>query len=209
MYDWMEAQITYLLIRQVKPEVVVEISPNYGYSTDFILLAMSKNAQGHLYSFDLDERLHRHALKNFARVGIDASCQEFFAGDVREVYKRFFPDRVDLLFTDSDHSYVFAQWYISTLYPRVVEGGLIHAHDVLRYGVKPHLGDEGEGRALWEFIRHRGIPESHLLYVSDFVRVQPSKPAVFQRLERYPFGETLLGSNNVEQCASLWIEKRF
>lgn len=209
MYDWIEAQILYLLIRSTKPQVVVEISPNYGYSTGFILLAMNRNNRGRLYSFDLEEKFYQHALRNFARVGIDTSRQQFLAGDVREVYEHVLPDKVDLLFMDSNHSYAFARWYIANLLPRVVEGGLIHAHDVLRYGVRPHLGDEGEGRALWEFIQQQQIPETSFLYVSEFVRAQPVKPEALQQLERYPFGETHIGTNNVEQCASLWIVKRF
>ena len=209
MYDWMEAQILYLLVRSTRPKVVVEISPNYGYSTGFLLLAMNKNNCGLLYSFDLEDRFHQRALRNFAQVGIDASRQQFFAGDVREVYHRVLPDKVDLLFMDSDHSYAFAQWYIANLFPRVVEGGLIHAHDVLRYGVRPHLGDEGEGRAIWEFIQQQQIPETDFLYVSELVRAQPVKPEVLQRLERYPFGKTHIGTNNVEQNASLWIVKQF
>lgn len=208
MYDWLEAQVLYLLIRFLKPDVIVEISPNYGYSTGFLLLAMNKNNRGQLYSFDLEKRFHRHALRNFERVGIDTSRQRFFAGDIREVYDHALPKRIDILFMDSDHSYAFSQWYMANLYPRLVEGGLIHVHDVLRYGVKPHLGDQGEGRAIWEFIKEHLIPETDYLYISDLMRSQPTKPAVMQSLERYPFGQTLIGSNNVEQNASFWMVKR-
>lgn len=209
MYDWIEAQILYLTIRLAKPERVVEISPNYGYSTGFILLALNKNNRGSLYSFDLDERYHQWALRNLKRVGIDASRQQFFAGDVRDIADRVLTDKMDLLFMDSDHSAAFAQWYVEHLYPRVTEGGLIHAHDVLKYGVRPHLGDQGEGRVLWEFIQQRPIPASDYAYVSQFVREQPTKPEILQRLGRYPFGEELIGTNNVEQSASLWMVKRF
>lgn len=208
MYDWMEAQILYLLIRCEKPQVVVEISPHYGYSTGFILLAMNQNNLGRLFSFDLEERFHEHALRNFSRVGIDPSRQSFYSGNVREEYERVLPDRIDLLFMDSDHSYAFAEWYIAHLYPRVAEDGLIHAHDVLKYGIKPHLGDKGEGKALWDFIRRRQIPETEFLYVSRFVRNQPTKPEILQKLERYPFGETSMATNNIEQNAALWIIRR-
>jgi predicted O-methyltransferase YrrM len=209
MYDWMEAQILYLLIRVVRPEVIVEISPHYGYSTGFILLAMNRNDRGRLLSFDLEQRFHNHALRNFERAGIDPSRQEFFAGDVRHVYHRALPDTIDLLFMDSDHSCAFAEWYIANLYPRVAEDGLIHAHDVLKYGIKPHLGDKGEGKALWDFIRLRQIPETEFLYVSEFVRNQPTKPDILQKLERYPFGETSMATNSIEQNAALWIVRRF
>lgn len=208
MYDWLEAQVLYLLIRCVKPDVVVEISPNYGYSTGFILMAMNKNNLGQLYSFDLEGKFYRHALRNFERVGVNASRQHFFAGEICEVYNRVLPKRIDILFMDSDHSYAFAQWYMANLYPRLVEGCLIHVHDILRYGVKPHLGDQGEGRTIWEFIKENQIPETDYLYIGDLMRSQPTKPAVIQRLERYPFGDTLIGSNNVEQNASFWMMKR-
>ncbi len=208
MYDWVEAQILYLLIRSVKPESVVEISPNFGYSTGFILLAMNKNNHGTLYSFDLEEKFHQRALQNLQRVGIDPSRQRFHAGDIRENYRRAVPDKIDLLFMDSNHSSAFALWYIAHLYPRVADGGLIHAHDVLKYGVRPHLGDEGEGKAIWDFVQ-RMVSVTDSLYVSEFVREQPIKQAVFRQLKRYPFAESLIGTNNVEQSASLWIIKRF
>lgn len=203
MYDWIEAQILYLLIRDAEPDVVVEISPAYGYTTGFILLAMSANRRGELRSFDLDDGFREQARANFARAGIDASRQRFIVGDVRE-HLREIPSRIDLLFMDSDHSTEFARWYISELFPRVRKGGLIHVHDVLRYGVKPHQGDFGEGRVVDEYVR--GLPEVQYLYVSEFVRQQPLRPEPLRSLQRYPFGETsLLGTNNVEQNASLWI----
>ncbi len=209
MYDWIEAQILYVLIRCAKPKLVVEISPHHGYSTGFILLAMNKNDRGRLFSFDLEQTLHKHAARNFERAGIDSSRQQFYAGDVRDTCEAVLPGAVDLLFVDSDHSYAFAEWYIANLYPRVAQNGLIHAHDVLKYGVRPHLGDRGEGKALWEFIQRRQIPETHFFYVAEFVRNQPVKPDILQAIQRYPFGDTSFGTNSVEQNASLWMVKRF
>jgi FkbM family methyltransferase len=208
MYDWAEAQILYLLIRQVRPECVVEISPNYGYSTGFILMAMNRNGHGTLYSYDLDAKFHAHALHNYERVGISAVRQRFVAGDVRNSVGRNLPDRVDLLFMDSDHSYDFARWYIAHLYPRVGDGSLIHAHDVLPYGVQPHQGERGEGRAIWEFLRESQISGSDYLYVSELVRRQPVGPEILKRIERYPFPGETIGTNNVEQNASFWMIKR-
>lgn len=208
MYDWVEAQILYLLIRLRKPESVVEISPNYGYSTGFMLLAMNKNDRGQLYSFDVSAQFHRHALRNFAKVGIDASRLRFFAGDVRVESYHSLPSTIDLLFLDSDHSDTFAEWYLDDLWPRIAGNGLLHVHDVLRYGVKPNLGDEGEGLVLWEFIQEQQIPETDFMYVSEFVRAQPTRPEILRRLARYPFGETRIGTDGIEQNASLWLVRR-
>jgi len=208
MYDWIEAQILYLLIRLRKPESLVEISPNYGYSTGFMLLAMNKNDRGQLYSFDLNAQFHRHALRNFAKVGIDASRQRFFAGDVRVDCYHSLPPTIDLLFMDPDHSDTFAEWYPDDLRPRIAANGLLHVHDVLRYGVKPNLGDEGEGLVLWQFIQEQHIPETNFMYVGEFVRAQPTRPEILRRLARYPFGETRIGTDGIEQNASLWLIRR-
>lgn len=205
MYDWIEGQILYLLIRLEKPEVVVEISPAYGYTTGFILLAMNTNRTGVLLSFDLDERFHRQARSTFVSAGIDHGRRRSFVGDVRGLTPHI-PRDVDLLFMDSDHSASFASWYLTELAPRVPAGGLLHVHDVLRYGVPPHQGDQGEGEVLDAYLRERGIPEQRYLYVSEFVRTQPLRPEPLRSLERYPFGpKSPTGTNNVEQNASFWM----
>lgn len=46
MLDDLEAEITYLLIRDRGPRVVVEMSPNTGWSTTWILSALRDNQQG-------------------------------------------------------------------------------------------------------------------------------------------------------------------
>ena len=51
--EWLYAlQLTYLRIRHQKPELVWEISPNWGYSTIFLLSALKDNKAGQLISFD-------------------------------------------------------------------------------------------------------------------------------------------------------------
>lgn len=207
MYDWIEAQILYLLLRHLQPTVVVEISPNFGYSTGVMLLALHANRHGTLWSFDLEDRFHHVASRTFDQAGIDRSRQRFVAGDVRR--NQALPATIDVLFMDSDHSYDFARWYQSALIPRVRPGGLVHVHDVLRYGVLPHQGDYGEGRALAEYLRESAIaPEDHF-FTSEFVRSQPLHTTPLDELERYPFGEhDPRGTNNIEQNASFWMVVR-
>jgi predicted O-methyltransferase YrrM len=208
MYDWIEGQVLYLFVRKLKPEHVVEISPNYGYSTGFMLLAMEKNRQGQLFSFDLLPQGHEQTLRTFAAVGVSASRQRFYAGEVRRQLDTI-PEHIDLLFMDSDHSPTFAHWYIEALFPRVVVGALIQVHDVLPLGVRPHLGDEGEGEVIWNFLRERSVPETDYLYLNDLMRAQPLKPPILQALTRYPFGYTAVGTNNIEQNNALWMVKTF
>jgi predicted O-methyltransferase YrrM len=46
-----EAEITYLLLREDRPETVVEIGAFHGWSTTWILQALRDNGTGHLYSY--------------------------------------------------------------------------------------------------------------------------------------------------------------
>ncbi len=48
----MRLQLSYLRIRHQKPKLVWEISPNWGYSTIYLLSALKDNEAGQLISFD-------------------------------------------------------------------------------------------------------------------------------------------------------------
>ncbi|HYY75097.1 MAG TPA: class I SAM-dependent methyltransferase [Gaiellaceae bacterium] len=210
MYDWLESQVLYLLLRLTRPSLVVEISPSSGYSSGFILLALNRNAHGRLLSFDVDTDGDRRARLAFAEAGIDPSRRRFVAGDARSTAAAALPagESVDVLFMDAEHSSSFASWYLETLVPRVRPGGLVQVHDVLRYGVKPQVVDEGEGEAVWEYLVRNGTPESDFLYVAELVRTQPVRPVLLRRLTRYPFDDPRLGTDGVEQSPSLWIIRR-
>ena len=53
--DDIEAEVTYLLIRESRPSTVVEISPSGGWSTSWILQALKDNDYGTLYSYDYND----------------------------------------------------------------------------------------------------------------------------------------------------------
>lgn len=205
MLDWLEAQCLYLLIRQSRPKVVWEISPNYGYSTGYILQAMNRNECGALYSFDLTSRVSIVAHMNFKRNGIDYERQKYVVGDARKTWQSVAEKDIDLLFMDSDHSYEFGRWYMKDLIPLVKSGGLIHVHDVLRYGSRPHLGDLGEGRALWEYIQENRIPEEYYIYLAELRDRLPVDESPLRELQVYP--PDLRATNNTERSASFWMVK--
>jgi predicted O-methyltransferase YrrM len=202
MYDWIESQILYLLIRATKPRVVVEISPGSGYSSGFLLLALNANGLGELHSFDLRSDLEGRAQAAFARAAIDATRRSFHGGDARASAPAVLAEAgpVDLLFLDSEHSGAFARWYVETLFPHVRAGGLIHVHDVLPNGDQPHhAGDHGEGVVIADFVRQQADRVDHL-YVSTLV----GDEFAFG-LSRYPFADRSIGCDGVEQNPSLWI----
>src|SRR5262245_9357247 len=51
--DDIEAELTYLAVRAVRPESVVEIGSFHGWSTTWLLRALRDNGAGHLYTFDV------------------------------------------------------------------------------------------------------------------------------------------------------------
>src|SRR5436190_17043076 len=52
-FDDIEAELTYLFVRSLRPDVVLEIAPYYGWSTTWLLQALRDNGAGRLHSYDL------------------------------------------------------------------------------------------------------------------------------------------------------------
>lgn len=122
--DDIESEITYLLMREAKPATVVEISPSAGWSCSWLLQALKDNGSGTLHSFDMIDDASRVLPSELTN-----GRWTFVRGDVRRMVDRL-PDRIDYLFMDSDHSESFAHWYIETIVPGVLPGGIMSVHDV-------------------------------------------------------------------------------
>lgn len=147
MLDDLEAEITYLLIRDRTPQVVVEMSPNTGWSTTWILSALRDNGRnGQLWSYDL----HDTATKLVPQ-GLAQGRWHFVLGDAITTVPSA-PD-FDYLFIDSDHSAQFARWYVRALLPKVRPGVVVSVHDVFH---QAELSEEGEVVAEW--LSERNLP---------------------------------------------------
>lgn len=143
--DDIEAEVTYLLIRDRRPRVVVEMSPNAGWSTTWILSALRDNDNGgQLWSYDLHDTSTKFVPKNLA-----AGRWHFVQGDARETVRS--SPAFDYLFIDSNHSKVFAEWFVSALFPRIPPGTVVSVHDVF-HSVEP--SEEGQVVINWLAQRH-------------------------------------------------------
>ncbi|MEU2789840.1 class I SAM-dependent methyltransferase [Streptomyces sp. NPDC007100] len=140
--DDYEAEITYLLLRDLRPEVVVEIGTFYGWSTMWILSALRDNGTGHLHSFDIVD----HVVRNVP-AELSAERWTFTKVDVRE-HPGKVPAEVDYLFIDADHGARFARWYIDNLFPAVPPGTPASVHDVF-HGRRPKPFSEGSVIVRW------------------------------------------------------------
>lgn len=128
--DDLEAEITYLLIRARRPKVIVEMSPNAGWSTTWILSGLRDNANGgRLWSYDIHDTSTKFVPKALAW-----GRWHFVQGDARETVAKA-PD-FDYLFIDSDHSKEFAEGYIRSLFQRIRPGIPVSVHDVF-HAVQP------------------------------------------------------------------------
>lgn len=122
--DDLEAEITYLLLREARPETVVEIGTFHGWSTTWILQALRDNGTGHLHSYDITDNVVRGVPDQ-----LSTGRWTFTQGDARENLEKI-PDTADFLFIDAAHSARFARWYLQNLFPRMTPGIPVCVHDV-------------------------------------------------------------------------------
>jgi predicted O-methyltransferase YrrM len=164
--DDIEAEITYMLIREYQPETVVEISPCGGWSTAWILHALKDNGLGMLHSYDLINESTKNVPPE-----LSSGRWIFSLGDVTKAVDRI-PQSIDYLFIDSDHSAQFAEWYIRNVFPRLKTGNPVSVHDVYHTSSPSSHGSEGALIAQW-------LQEREIDY---FTTARAKSPANFRKL---------------------------
>lgn len=165
--DDIEAEITYLLVREHRPEVVVEIGALHGWSTTWLLHALRDNGTGRLHSYDLIDDARRNVPAELA----DRRWR-FVQGDVRST-AHLLPDSIDYLFLDAAHSARFARWYLANLLPEIGPGAPVSVHDVFHHARTMPLR---EGAVLLRWLRARGI--------EHFTASAARAPYVYRQLMR-------------------------
>jgi predicted O-methyltransferase YrrM len=151
-FDDIEAEITYLLVRYVRPAVVLEIAPYYGWSTTWLLQALRDNGaspSGRLESYDLVDYSRWTVPPDLAH-----RRWRFTQGDVRD-YVDALPESIGYLFLDAAHTVEFARWYVDVLFPRLAPGTIVGVHDIFR---GEGLAPMPERAVLLEWLDARGIP---------------------------------------------------
>jgi predicted O-methyltransferase YrrM len=156
--DDIEAEITYLMIRESRPKTLVEISPLGGWSTSWILNAVRDNHYGTLHSFDLVA----DSLKTLPQ-DLSSLSWVFTKGDVKKRIREL-PNGIDYLLMDADHSFDFATWYIQNIFPKVKAGALVSVHDVFHEAEPTHPFEEGKVIIQW-------LHQNHI----DYVTAAPAK----------------------------------
>jgi len=191
LYGDIECELTYLLIREISPKTVVEISPFYGWSTSWILHGLRDNGLGHLYSYDQlfdfpGSSSPLTELPCLSTLPEDLTKNRFTLseGDVREQIN--IPDQIDYLFIDSEHTAEFAKWFIRKLFPRTRKGSVVSVHDIegngynddfladVRYRMKG--GENGEDREVLNYLKLSGINFFHsAVFLNQIRKIRKSK----------------------------------
>src|SRR5438874_416791 len=86
------------LIREAKPQVVVEVGTAIGYSGLWIAGTLEQLGRGRLATFELDPERAAEAGRNFERAGLTHLITQY-RGDARELVGEV-PGPIDLLFLD-------------------------------------------------------------------------------------------------------------
>jgi predicted O-methyltransferase YrrM len=147
--DDIEAEITYMRLRESKPDTVVEISPCKGWSTTWVLCALRDNGRGKLYSYDLIDDSKKNIPARLSR-----TRWKFIKGDIKTNLDKL-PEKTDYLFIDSDHSGKFAQWYIENIFSRLRSGTPVSVHDIF-HSSEPD-GFCGEGAIITSWLNKNKI----------------------------------------------------
>ncbi|MEJ3657420.1 class I SAM-dependent methyltransferase [Actinomycetes bacterium KLBMP 9759] len=163
--DDLEAEITYLKLRELRPETVMELGTFHGWSTTWLLSALRDNETGHLHSFDKIHNVVRNVPMELA-----GDRWTFVSGDVRANLAEV-PAAVDYLFVDADHGRRFARWYLANLFPLMRSGTPVSVHDVYR-GRRARVWSEGAEVVTW--LERRRVPV--------FSASRRNAPAVFAQL---------------------------
>jgi predicted O-methyltransferase YrrM len=158
----MESEILYMLLRETRPEIVVEISPCHGYSTNYILAALTKTGIGSLHSYEITKETNGRPTEQIIAANLlpslDRARLNIHIGDA--VVAKI-PD-ADFLFIDSAHESWFAAWYVKKLVPRAK---LCFVHDII-------VQDRATGTLIPK-APTTGIRESFFLLHALFVAQMP------------------------------------
>lgn len=147
--DDVEAELTYLALREHRPSTVMELGTFHGWSTTWILSALRDNGFGHLHSFDRIDNVARTVPAELA-----ADRWTFVHGDIATTLDAV-PDDVDYLFVDADHGRRFGRWYLVHLFPLVAANTPVSVHDVF-HGRRARPWSEGAEVVRW--LDERGVP---------------------------------------------------
>jgi len=165
-YGYFESCLAYCMVREMRPDVIFEISPACGFSTYPLALAVRENKKGRVYSFEINSE-YVNLYKENMRILSLSNVTEIIQGDAKKAVFGVLDKvggRIDILFMDSDHSAQMAEWYLANLLPKTRYW--LQVHDIY------YLWGQGEPLVIERFLRthpeYKWLSNHHLAKQSSF-----------------------------------------
>jgi hypothetical protein len=157
-----ETYCLYCFIRVYKPKKIKEMSPNDGFSTYIMCNAIiDENFSEEIvffHSYDIQNTFCSEAITEYGKI----KNFQFFLGDAKTTLS--INENIDFFFIDSNHSKIFAKWYLQFLnYPN-----FIFVHDInpsAEYSTKFRSSDlenvysGGEPFVVYDFLKYKGYKQ--------------------------------------------------
>ena len=178
LYNYLDGRILYSVVREFKPQTIIDIGPREGRTTSCIVNALIKNieldskCEVRYYVFEKDKPYLsgiKQYLKSFSGINFHIDSNVIDSNILDNVKD------VDLLFIDANHDYILARWYMQNLFPLLNDNSIIHIHDI-------YYNKTGK---CWGDIAFSGSPQDH----PDIIDVEVLRglyPTIF---DKYSTGE--------------------
>jgi len=140
-----EVELLYMLIRHVKPQKVFEMAPNKGFSTHWILKALTTNDDtSRLYSYDIHNTSVPLMSEDFKE------RWHFMLGDYQDLLKtkELIMDGFDFIFIDALHTEEFSRGYCRNLLLPHKERAVVAIHDI----VADEFGGGRESSEVYKYV---------------------------------------------------------
>jgi len=126
-----DCETSYLLVRSMRPDVVVETGVCYGASSAYILQALAENGRGDLYSIDLGNSSDEPPNDFFIPEHL-ADRWHLIIGDSKKKLPQLLSRlrSIDVFHHDSLHSYEHMLWEYDTAFAHLRPNGVLSSHDV-------------------------------------------------------------------------------
>lgn len=147
----------YKFVKECKPDIVVEVGTNRGYSGSWIALALSENKKGKLLTYDPQD----YQPKVYEQVGLKEWVEFRQSGTLEDL-----PGQIDFTFIDSSHTVADTQREVNTILPKIRSKGIATFHDTqlcMHCGnvIRDYLNGHSNEWA-WEEIKEgRGLIVAH------------------------------------------------
>jgi predicted O-methyltransferase YrrM len=144
----MELPSLYLLVRLIRPAIVLETGVSSGASSTYILRALHENNRGRLYSIDLPpDNLPQGKGSGWIVPQFLRNRWSLHIGDSKNLLEVLLNEigMIDFFIHDSLHTYDHMMWEFNTAWTSLIPGGLFLSHDV------------GANDAFMDFMKQKGV----------------------------------------------------